>query len=400
MWGLPVAGVDAAVVAAVVAPVLTAAIGAFSAWQVSAWKYHREAADKATVTLQQNRDPLLRAIFDLQSRLYNIAAKEFFARYWSRDDDEQRRYARVSTLWLFGQYLGRTEILRREVQYLDLGSRATNREVQRRLNDVSSALASDAIGRENTFILYRSDQRAVGEFMVIARDTEGGKRPDCLGYSEFIEAFAGLERRAAEGQPEAQESPVLDWARRFTTEIELIADAELSIGLQKRLVRVQRRLINLLDLLDPERLRYPNPDLRGKLPWPGEEEKPLARQVARFVWPWEEPWSGVEEWADARRLRCTSTTDTVRCYRGARGPLGGRPEFQLAFEGEAFKFCAWTAAVGRSRRIDGSLRSSRARLALDDLLDRYDRPLVIEETRPFRAARWVRRRLVVPPGVG
>ncbi len=394
---MPAGSIDAAAWAPVVAALLTAGAGFLSAWWLAASKYRKERADKATQVLNHNRDPLLRAVFDLQSRIYNIAARRFLVRYWKEGDEEERAYARDSTLWLFGQYLGWTEILRREVQYLDLGSRATNREVQRRLSDVSAAMASDSHGRDGTFIVFRSDQRAIGEFMVTQRETQDGKRPDCLGYSEFVEALARLGGLAAGGQRGATVSPVLSWSERFAADMDSAAGG--SEAWQERLVRVQRRLINLLDLLDPECLRYPNPDLRGKLPWPGTERKPPRKRVAHFVWPWDDPWSGVEDWAGKHGLSCTSTSTTERSYRGSRGPLGGHPEFHLAFEGDWFTIRAWTDTGRGQRRVDGSLRSGRTRLALDELLERYDRPLVNGATRPFRAAAWIRSRSRSLPGL-
>ncbi len=376
-----------------VATIVVAAVGWISALQLAAYKRKKEAEDEATQALRHNRDPMLRAVFDLQSRIYNIVAREFLRRYWKDGDREGRTYALASTLWLFGQYLGWVEILRREVQYLDIGSRAANREVQRRLNDVSAALASDSQGEKGFFILFRSDQRAVGEFMVTERETQDGKRPDCLGYSEFIEELVRLSEGAAEGRIEVLESPVFAWFRRCAAEFGPAAAAQPTDPSMARLIRAQRRLINILDLLDPDLERYPNPDLRGKLPWLTNDTRPHVRQVAHFVWPQPEPWQGVDRWATRHDLSCTSESPTKRSYRGTRGPLGGRPEFRFTLNGEWFTIAAWITVGRRQKRIDGSLRSARARLVLDDLLKRYDRPLVNGASRPFRGARWVRRRV-------
>jgi hypothetical protein len=267
--------------------------------------------------------------------------------------------------------------------------------VQLRLNDVSAALASDSYGRDGTFIIFRSDQRAIGEFMVTERKTQNGKRPDCLGYSEFIEALARLDDLAAGSTRGAENSPVASWARRFTAGIDTIAAATPGAVAEARLVRVQRRLIDLIDLLDSERTRYPRPDLRGKLPWPEMGTKPLQVQAARFIWPWGNPWGGVDEWGQAQPLTCSVEQDDERLYIGRLGLLGGHPEIRVIYRDGWFTITAGTARGRRIRSIDGSLRSRRARRALDDLLDRYDRPLVNEATKPFRAVEWIRR-LVVP----
>ena len=62
---------------------------------------------------------------------------------WGGEDESRRAYAERSTLWLFGQYLGWIEILRREVQFLDLGDITQTRELRERLLAVSNHLASD-----------------------------------------------------------------------------------------------------------------------------------------------------------------------------------------------------------------------------------------------------------------
>ncbi len=384
----PPASIDSTALLALV-PIATAVVTGLFTWFVQSKKYKREASDKATQALRQNRDPLLRAAFDLQSRLYNVVARDFFSQFRQAGNDGEKAYARSSTLWLFGQYLGWREILRREVQFLDLGSRTVNRTVQRRLSEVSSALASDSYGREHTFIIFRSDQRAIGEFMVTERDTQSGKRPDCLGYSEFVEALAHLESAAdAQSQPEAMSSPIVGWARRFTADMDCTTKTGQAGISQARLVRVQRRLIELIDLLDPDRLRYPRLDSRGKLPWAGTSTKPRPDQFARFVWPWKGPWDEIEAWAAARRLECRSSTDEERSYLGKRGMLGGRAEFCMIRDGDWFTICAQTVRDEKTKPVDGSLRALRARLALNDLLDRYDRPVTDGATMPARVAEW------------
>ena len=73
--------------------------------------------------------------------------------------------------------------------------------LQQRLAEISSALASDQTRFGKAFITFRSDQRAIGEFMVIERQTESdSKRADCFGYSEFVAALtrdAGADVKSA-----------------------------------------------------------------------------------------------------------------------------------------------------------------------------------------------------------
>lgn len=157
---------------------------------------------------------------------------------------------------------------------------------------------------------------------------------------------------------------------------------------------MQRRLINLLDLLDADRVRYPRPDLRGRLPWLEPDQKPQPKQVATFVWPWETPWSGVDAWARTHGLKSAdSASPNKRSYSARSGLFGGHSEFRLIYENKWFTFSAWTTRGKQAKHVDGSLRSRRTRLLLDDLLERYDRPLVNEATKPFRAVEWIRSRV-------
>lgn len=389
----------AAVSADVVVPIVVALIAGVTAGlspyflQTSGWR--REATDKATQTLNHFRDPLLRAAFDLQSRLYNIEARRFLDRYWTQGDEEQRNYARCSTLWLFGQYLGWVEILRREVQYLDLGTRAANQRLQRGLSEVSAALASDSQGQANHFVIFRSDQRAIGEFMVGERPSPS-ERPDCVGYTEFNRKLAELEGEADALSGAVDSSVVLTWAQRFTRDLEAEAVRTGSGEMSGRVVAIQRRLIDLLDLLDPDRLRYPHLNYRGRLPELGAGGPAPKLRTARFIWSWSDPWEEVEAWAAARRLKLAGDEGDRRQFRGHRGLLGRRLEVTVSYERSWLSVRAGRTRFRRPRALDGSLRARRSRRRVNDLLRRFDRPVLDgEATFPdrlvTRSVRLVRR---------
>lgn len=79
----------------------------------------REAATKAEEAarvIAKYRDPLLQSAYDLQSRIYNVYRSGGFRGY--RDPE----YFRSNTMFLFGEFLAWLEIIRREIQFLDLGA--------------------------------------------------------------------------------------------------------------------------------------------------------------------------------------------------------------------------------------------------------------------------------------
>src|SRR5215212_8013852 len=92
--------------------------------------------------MSKYREPLARAAFDLQTRIYTVIRHRFLVRYGGRGRDHERAYARESTLFVFAEYFGWVEILRRDVQFLDLGDVARNRQLVERLEAVGDAFAS------------------------------------------------------------------------------------------------------------------------------------------------------------------------------------------------------------------------------------------------------------------
>ena len=79
----------------------------------------RDQASKAAhpeEVVGRYREPLLSAAFELQSRIYNFVLRGF-AGYLRSGDDDEKRYAVNSTLFVIAQYLAWTEALRRGVQF-------------------------------------------------------------------------------------------------------------------------------------------------------------------------------------------------------------------------------------------------------------------------------------------
>jgi hypothetical protein len=74
----------------------------------------RSRQSVAADTVARYREPLVGAAFDLQTRIYNISTMRFSA-------DGLSDYHINHTMYVFAQYLGWREIIRRDVQFLDLG---------------------------------------------------------------------------------------------------------------------------------------------------------------------------------------------------------------------------------------------------------------------------------------
>ncbi len=229
-----------------IVPVLTALISTVGAI-VSVW-YGRQAArrermDAAEELATRFREPLLQATFNLQSRIYNIVELDFFGRFFGEGSTkEDREYVELYTFYLFAQYFCWLEILSHHAQFLDPRNDQTNRVMTGALEAVRDAFADSS--DNGTFRLFRGEQRALGEVMLvrIADPQPGAPRWECMGYAAFVEAF--------------ESEQVARWFRRLGEDIAVTArDCR---GHDSRLRLIQRCLMDVVDVLDPDSLRVPS----------------------------------------------------------------------------------------------------------------------------------------------
>jgi hypothetical protein len=189
-----------------------------------------QARRDAKKALDNYREPLLAAAYELQARLYNILQLKFVERYISDDTAGKRDPAIESTLYVFAQFFGWREIIRREVQYLRFSRDRHTREIGRLLQDIGETFLSDKYGSQ--FMIWRVEQRGLGERMILSADS----KMTCLGYASFI------ERR-----PTMQE-----WLQPLENDLENLRDDG-----RKRLTELQHLLLELVRQLDDKQKRYP-----------------------------------------------------------------------------------------------------------------------------------------------
>lgn len=193
------------------------------------------------------RDPLLWAAFDLQSRIYNIVGQNFLNAYLLCGSEDERAYARRNTVFVFAQYLGWQEIVRRSVQFLDLGSQQDNLKLVNCFSKATGILSSDSFPSlssnsfpHSIFRVFRGDQRAIGEIMITVLPS--GELA-CIGYAEFC---AKMDADVSFAQ----------WFTHLVASIEQLASAEDPS--HPRLVALQHNLVDLINLLDPDVSRFPD----------------------------------------------------------------------------------------------------------------------------------------------
>jgi hypothetical protein len=127
-----------------------------------------------------------------------------------------------------------TEIIRREIQFIDLGEDEQTRQLARLQDDIYSLLQTDGFGRP--FRIFAGEQRAIGESMI----SDGVRGLECVGYATFLDRLAKF--------PDALLEPVREDVRNLS--------ARLPEALP-RLVALQNALIDLLAFLNPEFIRFP-----------------------------------------------------------------------------------------------------------------------------------------------
>ncbi len=181
-------------------------------------------------------DPLLKAADELQGKLRSLA-EEDFRDFRSLPDPiaEQRDLVNLcSTLYLFAQFWGRLEILRRESFHADL---ARNRKGGILLSFLRS------LESRRVRLVDRAWQRAIGECVV----TRLGDKAEVIQFKSFVEQFESEARLRKWLQPLEQ----------------MLRDSRLPRARQ-RVLQYGVVVHALIDTLDPkhlttrERPGYPN----------------------------------------------------------------------------------------------------------------------------------------------
>jgi hypothetical protein len=187
------------------------------------------------------RLPLIHAAFDLQSRLYNICGQRFLQRFSTETSSAQEReYAIDNTMYLIGQYLCFSEIIRRGMLFVsDRRQDKAFTEAMERVRDVFAMTETE----DRTLCLFRGEQRALGEVMLVESDKlfPGDPRWDCLGYATFVNRL--------------QDPDVDRWFGSLRGSLETLTnDLEHH---DHRLKELQHALLDLLTLLDPDHEHLP-----------------------------------------------------------------------------------------------------------------------------------------------
>jgi hypothetical protein len=220
------------IVVAVISAVVALGTAMVTGWNSMAIEKLKTAAQREK-EVSGLREPMARAAYDLQSRLFNILRQGVIGAYLVNGNDREKSYFINNTAFLIGQYLCWTELIRREIQFIDLGSDQKTSELIKLQDKLYSIWNSDK--QSKTFRLFAGEQRAIGEALV----KTGGKGPECIGYGEFLTTFT-------QGK-----NALIDDLR-----IDVSSLAQNLDQTKERLLKLQHALVDLLDFLDPRNVRF------------------------------------------------------------------------------------------------------------------------------------------------
>lgn len=195
-----------------------------------------ERAANLELTMKKYRGPLIHSAYDLQSRIYNLAKHNVIELYFFEEQGNgtEKEYFLKNTMYVIAQYFAWTEIIRKEIQFLEFSDTNTSQQ----LSDLQDKIYSiwQFTTRADSLNLWAGEQRGIGELMLQNKDTNY----TCIGYSQFL----NLVNQGNE--------PLL---KQLQTKIEgyLTSQNRSSI----RLIKLQNALIDLLYFLDPNYVRFP-----------------------------------------------------------------------------------------------------------------------------------------------
>jgi hypothetical protein len=195
-----------------------------------------QSAAAARRIIDTQLDPLLKAADELQGKLRSLAEEDFRDFRALPNPITQRRdlVNLCSTLYLFAQFWGRLEILRRESFHADLARNEKGAVLLRYLRSLES---------RRVRLVDRAWQRAIGECVI----DETGDKAEVMQFKSFVEQFEA-------------EAGLREWLQPLER---ILRDCRLPRSRQ-RVLQYGVVVHALIDTLDPkhlttrERPSYPN----------------------------------------------------------------------------------------------------------------------------------------------
>jgi hypothetical protein len=235
---------DKTVIAGVISSIVAIGAAVIAVWgqlrvkrveaQLALQKAQADRRAETEQTARRFREPLGRAAYELQSRIFNIVKGSFLEGYLGKGDERTRSYAIKHTLFVIAQYFAWTELIRREIQFIDLGADQETRKLAQLQHKIYSIWQTDRY--EPLLRVFGGEQHAIGERMI----REGPRGPQCIGYASFLDYL------------KSDPDPLVCALETDVTSLGACLERALP-----RLTELQHSLIDLVVFLDPGEVRFP-----------------------------------------------------------------------------------------------------------------------------------------------
>lgn len=184
--------------------------------------------------MKKYEGPLLYAVYDLQSRLYNIIEQGFITRFYLQGSDNEKDYVINNTVFVIAQYFAWVEIIRQEIQFIEFKDIKRTKEISRLRDRIYGLWQSSEF--DDLFRIWAGEQRAIGELMIVERNNQ----LVCIGYSSFLTCLTN------------NNEPLLE---KLKSDVKYLTNSEEESF--SRLTEIQHTLIKTLNYLDPDNIRFP-----------------------------------------------------------------------------------------------------------------------------------------------
>ncbi|MEJ6077618.1 hypothetical protein MT391_03575 [Vibrio sp. 1-Bac 57] len=195
------------------------------------------------LTMDRYRGPLVHSAYDLQSRIFNLVCQNVISLYFvnERGDASEKEYFIKNTMYVIAQYFAWTEIIRKEIQFIEFHESTVSKQLSALQDEIYSIWQSTEY--KDSLSIWAGEQRGIGE--LILEEKDGCYK--CIGYSKFLKIIAD------------EKEPLLKQLESKVTSFLTSSNYNSA-----RLVKLQNALIELLEFLDPKYIRFPK-DKRSKI---------------------------------------------------------------------------------------------------------------------------------------
>ena len=188
----------------------------------------------------EHYEPLINAAYELQSRIYNIKCNNF-THYLMNGTERDKEYFIYSTAYIFIQYFAYSELFLSNIKNTFFFQDEKINKITLIQDDITRLFSSDNHTLEKEFRIFSVEKRSLGFYLII-------ERKYILQYNDFIEKF--------------KSSPI-DLVNYLIDDVQSLQYFDRAPLV--RLTRIQHKLVELINSVDPKCRRFPE-GIRRKIP--------------------------------------------------------------------------------------------------------------------------------------